>query len=67
MSSGRGPGARSRRAAPVAERLLSRGYIEIDRKGLFAGDAYVSATEIERGGDTVRLNVPKGLPLAKRT
>jgi hypothetical protein len=42
------------------------GYIQIDRKGLFAGDAYAAATQIERvAGGTVYLNVPKGMLLAK--
>ncbi|MDQ1744544.1 MAG: hypothetical protein QOE23_2883 [Pseudonocardiales bacterium] len=52
--------------SPFAERLLRVGYIQIDRKGLFAGDAYAAATQIERvAGGTVYLNVPKGMLLAK--
>jgi hypothetical protein len=51
---------------PFAERLLRVGYIQIDRKGLFARDAYAAATEIERvEGDAVHLNVPKGMLLPK--
>jgi len=53
---------------PFASRLLLTGYLKVDRKGLFARDAYVSATEIDAvEGDTVRLNVSKDMLLAKRT
>lgn len=42
-----------------AERLLRLGYIEVEHKGLFAGDVFVSAEEIESvEQDTVRLSVP---------
>ncbi|MCU1432971.1 MAG: hypothetical protein JWP95_2076, partial [Actinotalea sp.] len=53
---------------PFAARLLPTGYLKVDRKGLFARDAYVSATEV--GGvedNTVRLNVSKDMLLTKRT
>ncbi|QWZ08652.1 hypothetical protein KRR39_01960 [Nocardioides panacis] len=51
---------------PFAERLLRVGYIQIDRKGIFARDAYAAVTEIESvEGDTVHLNVPKGMLLPK--
>ena len=52
--------------SPFAERLLRVGYIQIDRKGLFARDAYAAATEIERvEGETVHLNLPKDMLLPK--
>jgi hypothetical protein len=51
-----------------AARLMLTGYLKVDRKGLFARDAYVSATEIDRVEDnTVRLNVSKDMLLTKRT
>jgi hypothetical protein len=53
---------------PFAERLLLTGYLKVDRKGLFARDAYVSATEVDGVEDnTVRLNVSKDMLLTKRT
>ncbi|MCW2739525.1 MAG: hypothetical protein JWN97_4169, partial [Nocardioides sp.] len=53
---------------PFAARLLLTGYLKVDRKGLFARDAYVSATEVDRVEDnTVRLNVSKDMLLTKRT
>jgi hypothetical protein len=49
---------------PIAERLLRVGYVKVDRKGIFAGDAYVPATDIDRiEGDTVHLSVPKSMLL----
>jgi hypothetical protein len=52
---------------PFAERLLRIGYALVDRKGLFARDAYIAATDIERvEGDTVYLNVPKDMLLTKQ-
>jgi hypothetical protein len=33
------------------ERLLRLGYIKVDRKGLFKGDLYVAADDIERVSD----------------
>ncbi|GAB3887631.1 general stress protein [Terrabacter terrigena] len=53
---------------PFAERLLLTGFLKVDRKGLFARDAYVSATEVDVVEDgTVRLNVSKDMLLTKRT
>ena len=53
---------------PFAARLLLTGYLKVDRKGLFARDAYVSATEVDGVEDnTVRLNVSKDMLLTKRT
>jgi len=53
---------------PFAARLLLTGYLKVDRTGLFARDAYVSATQIDEVEDnTVRLNVPKDMLLTKRT
>jgi hypothetical protein len=53
---------------PFAARLLRTGYLKVDRKGLFARDAYVSATEVDEVEDnTVRLNVSKDMLLTKRT
>jgi hypothetical protein len=52
----------------LAERLLRTGYLRVDRKGFFAKDAYVSATDIDRvEGDTVYLDVDKDMLLAKRS
>jgi hypothetical protein len=49
---------------PLAERLLRVGYVKVDRRGIFAGDAYVPATDIDRvEGDTVHLSVPKSMLL----
>jgi hypothetical protein len=54
--------------SPFAARLLLTGYLKVDRKGIFARDAYVSATEIDRVEDnTVHLNVSKDMLLTKRT
>ena len=53
---------------PFAARLMLTGYLKVDRKGLFAHDAYVSATEIDAvEDDTVRLNVSKDMLLSERT
>jgi hypothetical protein len=53
---------------PFASRLLLTGYLKVDRKGLFARDAYVSATEIDAvQEDTVRLTVSKDMLLTKQT
>jgi hypothetical protein len=39
----------------------------VDRKGLFARDAYVAASEIDRVEDnTVYLNIPKDMLLLKQ-
>jgi hypothetical protein len=45
---------------PFAARLLRLGFIRVGRKGLFSGDVYADATEIERvEGSTVHLAVPE--------
>jgi hypothetical protein len=52
----------------LAERLLRTGYLRVDRRGFFAKDAYVSATDIDRVvGDTVHLDVDKDMLLAERS
>ena len=52
---------------PFAARMMLTGYLKVDRKGLFARDAYVSATEIDRVEDnTVHLKVSKDMLLSKR-
>lgn len=52
---------------PFASRLLLTGYLTVDRKGLFARDAYVSATAVDAVEDnTVRLNVSKDMLLTTR-
>jgi hypothetical protein len=44
----------------VTERMLQRGYIRIDAKGLFAGDRFVLADDVAGvEGDIVRLRVDK--------
>jgi len=54
---------------PFADRLLRIGYIKVDRKGLFARDAYAAASEIDRveddpvKGDKVILKVPEDMLL----
>jgi hypothetical protein len=56
---------------PFADRLVRIGYLRVDRKGLFARDAYVAATEIDRveedavRGDKVILNVPEDMLLSE--
>jgi hypothetical protein len=53
--------------SPFATRLLRVGYVKVDRKGLFARDAYVAASEIDRVEDnTVYLNIPKDMLLLKQ-
>jgi hypothetical protein len=49
---------------PFAERLLRVGFVKVDRKGLFASDAYVAPNEIERvDGETVHLSVRQDMLL----
>ena len=56
---------------PFADRLVRIGYLKVDRKGLFARDVYVAATEIDHveedavNGDKVILNVPQDMLLAE--
>ena len=56
---------------PFADRLVRIGYLKVDRKGLFARDVYVAATEIDHveedavKGDKVILNVPQDMLLAE--
>ena len=51
------------------DQLLRIGYIKVDRKGLFARDAYAAASEIDRveddpvKGDKVILKVPEDMLL----
>ena len=58
---------------PFADRLVRIGYLKVDRKGLFARDVYVAATEIDRveedpvRGDKVILNVPQDMLLSEGT
>jgi hypothetical protein len=58
-------------APPFADRLVRIGYLKVDRKGLFARDVYVAATEIDHVeedavyGDKVILNVPENMLLAE--
>jgi hypothetical protein len=54
-----------------ADRLVRIGYLKVDRKGLFARDVYVAATEIDHveedavKGDKVILNVNQDMLLAE--
>jgi hypothetical protein len=56
---------------PFADRLVRIGYFRVDRKGLFARDVYVAATEIDRieedpvKGDRIVLNVPQDMLLTE--
>ncbi|WP_334170978.1 hypothetical protein [Sinomonas sp.] len=45
----------------TAERLLRVGYVKVDKAGLFAGDEYVAADELDRvEGDTLWLKPRTG-------
>ena len=66
---GQDEAARPNLPKPFADRLLRIGYLKVDRKGLFARDVYVAASEIDRveedpvKGDTVVLNVSEDMLL----
>jgi hypothetical protein len=66
---GQDEGARPNLQPPFADRLLRIGYLKVDRKGLFARDVYVAASEIDQveddpvKGDKVVLSLPEEMLL----